>query len=276
VTKHAVAVSPHLDDAVFSAGGVLAGLAAGGYAVSLVTAFTGSVAEPTGFALRCQTERGIPPEVDYMALRRVEDRRAAELLGLAEAVHLDLPEAPHRGYHSPDALFHRVRPGDDAAARVAAALGPVLDARRPDLVLAPLGVGAHVDHLVVGEALAWLDHPAPLVRWRDVPSALREPATKPRTDERGIPIDGHLDRKLAACAAYGSQLGFAFGGEERMREQLSAFAHAEGTRLGVDGPAEALVEPPPDRRRERAKREEAERQERVALAKLRAQIVTGP
>jgi LmbE family N-acetylglucosaminyl deacetylase len=274
--KRAVAVSPHLDDAVFSAGGVLAGLAAGGYDVSLVTVFTGSVAEPSGFATRCQTDKGIPPEVDYMALRRDEDLRAVALLGLEEAVHLDLPEAPHRGYHSAEELFHRVRPGDDGAARVAAALGPVLDARRPDLVLAPLGTGEHVDHLVVTEALRWLDHPAPLVRWRDLPYALREPATKPRTDERGIPVDGHLDRKLAACAAYGSQLGFQFGGEERMREQLTAFAYAEGTRLGVDGPAESLVEPPPDRRREKAKREEAERQDRVALAKLRAQIATGP
>ena len=42
-----VAVSPHLDDAVFSAGGTLARLAAAGHEVTVVTVFTGSVARTT-------------------------------------------------------------------------------------------------------------------------------------------------------------------------------------------------------------------------------------
>lgn len=46
---------------------------------------------------------------------------------------------------------------------------------------------------------------------------------------------------LAACGAYGSQLGFQFGGEAAMREQLTAFHLAEGRRLGFDEPVEALT-----------------------------------
>ena len=109
--RRAVAVSPHLDDAAFSAGGVLAGLAAAGWDVALVTVFTATVPEPTGFALACQTDKGFGPEVDYMALRRDEDHAAAAVLGLGEVVHLPLPEAPHRGYGSPAELFGRVRDG---------------------------------------------------------------------------------------------------------------------------------------------------------------------
>jgi LmbE family N-acetylglucosaminyl deacetylase len=269
----ALLLSPHLDDVAFSCGGAMRRLADAGWDAVLCTVFTRSVPGPEGFALACQLDKGLGPEVDYMALRREEDRAAAAVLGVAEVVHLPLAEAPHRGYGSPADLFGRVRADDVAAARIAAALGPVLDRIGPDRIFAPLGLGGHVDHRVTIDALAWLRHPAPVVRWRDAPYALREPVAGRRGDETGIPIAGQLARKLDACAAYRSQLGFQFGGEAAMRAQLTAFAEAEGRRLDAGGPAEALVEPGPDPRRERAERAEAERRDRAALAKLRAQIL---
>jgi LmbE family N-acetylglucosaminyl deacetylase len=151
--------------------------------------------------------------------------------------------------------------GSAAPAVVAAALGPVLDTERPDRILAPLGSDPGAEHAVVLDALAWLAHPAPVVRWREVPHTLQAPPVAPLPDERGIPIAAQLARKLDACRAFGD-----------WREQLAAFHAAEGERLGVDGPAEALVEPPPDPRRERARRAEAEREERAAMARLRAQL----
>jgi LmbE family N-acetylglucosaminyl deacetylase len=252
--RHAVAVSPHLDDAVFSCGATLAGLAAGGWEITLVTVFT---AAPPGAA------------DEAMGVRRAQDRAAAERLGVGEVVHLGLPEAPHRGYET---VFTGVRDADDAPALAAAALGPVLDGRPPDRILAPLGLDGHVDHLVVGEALEWLSHPAPVVRWRDTPYALREVPPGRLPGETGIPVAAQLERKLAACAAYVAEVADHFGGEAAMRAALTAFHEAEGRRLRVGGPAEVLVEPPLDPRRERAKRREREREERAALAKLRAQI----
>ena len=83
----ALAISPHLDDAVFSAGGTLAHLATAGWRVVMATVFTASVPEPKGFALACQLDKGLSPEVDYMGLRRDEDLTAADELGV-EAVHL--------------------------------------------------------------------------------------------------------------------------------------------------------------------------------------------
>ncbi|WP_207955961.1 PIG-L deacetylase family protein [Rubrobacter marinus] len=77
----ALFVSPHLDDVAFSCGGALALLAREGWRTVLATVFTRSVPDPTGFALACQTDKGLPPEVDYMALRREEDREAARRLG---------------------------------------------------------------------------------------------------------------------------------------------------------------------------------------------------
>src|SRR5438309_440747 len=40
----------------------------------MVTAFTATVLPATGFALACQLDKGLSPEVDYMALRRDEER----------------------------------------------------------------------------------------------------------------------------------------------------------------------------------------------------------
>jgi hypothetical protein len=50
---------------------------AAGWEVTVATAFTRSVPDPQGFALACQLDKGLPPEVDYMALRRRRMRRPA-------------------------------------------------------------------------------------------------------------------------------------------------------------------------------------------------------
>ena len=118
----ALALSPHLDDAAFSCGGLLASLAQDGWRVVMATLFTGSVADPKGFALACQLDKGLPAEADYMALRRDEDVRAATELGIAAPIHLSFREAPHRGYGSAPELFSQTR-GDDA---IKADLAPAL------------------------------------------------------------------------------------------------------------------------------------------------------
>ena len=212
-----LAVSPHLDDAVFSAGARLARLADAGHDVTVVTCFTASVPGPTGFALACQTDKGLAPEVDYMALRRDEDRAATAVLG-ATPVHLPLREAPHRGYDSAPALFAGVRPGDVAWQDVLAALEPY-DA---DLWLAPQGLGGHVDHLQVVRAVAALGRPT--LWWRDAPYALRAPDAEPSpslpTGLTSVALPEDRDRRGDACARYATQLGFQFGGVAGMRAAL--------------------------------------------------------
>ncbi len=221
----AVAISPHLDDAVFSAGATLARLADANWQVEIVTVFTASVPDPAGFALACQLDKGLGPEVDYMALRRAEDAEAVRRLGLGRPpVHLPFREAPHRGYDSAPALFAGPRHGDAAIVEeVRAALAPLLEGAQ--LVLAPAGLGGHVDHLQVLAALAPLARP---VLWHDQPYALRLDRPPPTGCEDGC--RRHLrERKLRAAAAYASQLAFQFpsrggvpAGEPAMRRALGA------------------------------------------------------
>ncbi|HWN26381.1 MAG TPA: PIG-L family deacetylase [Actinomycetospora sp.] len=224
-----VAVSPHLDDAVFSAGGTLARLADAGHEVVVVTVFTGSVAAPTGFALACQTDKGLAPDVDYMALRRDEDAAALARLGV-RGEHLGLLEAPHRGYDSPAALFAGRHAGDDVADAVTRAVAPWIE--RADLVLAPQSVGDHVDHQVVTTVVAAIAEPDRTAWWRDTPYAVRHPDAAGAPEVAGtdvaVALDGVLDAKADAAAAYATQVGFQFGGREHVAPVLADLARREG------------------------------------------------
>ena len=232
----ALALSPHLDDAAFSCGGTLATLARGGWRIVMATLFTASVPDPAGFALACQLDKGLPAEVDYMRLRRAEDVAAADALGLPAPVHLSFREAPHRGYRSAPELFADLRPDDGIGPDLTAALAALLADTTPDLVLAPQAIGGHVDHVQVVRAFRAADNAAPVLWWRDFPYTTRDadPKQPLRTlfsdlPVRAIGLDADAQsRKLAACAAYATQIGFQFGGAAGLRERL---AREEGREL---------------------------------------------
>ncbi|MGH8910462.1 MAG: PIG-L deacetylase family protein [Egibacteraceae bacterium] len=238
----ALFLSPHLDDVAFSIGATLIGLARHGWRTVLATAFTASVPNPSGFALACQTDKGLGPEVDYMALRRAEDEVFAERAGVDELCWLAHPEAPHRGYDSPAALFGPPRDDDDAVvAGLAADLRRLLARLDPGRVFAPQAVGGHVDHrqlvraaleaartLCRGDRVCW---------YRDLPYGLRDPSAAPPLPlpsglaEQTIDISATASAKVAACAAYRSQLGFQFNGPT-------------GLAILADPPVERLLAPP--------------------------------
>ena len=227
----ALALSPHLDDAVFSAGGILARLAGRGWDVVVATVFTRSVTAPLGFALRCQLDKGLSADVDYMALRRDEDAAACAVIG-AQPRWLDFAEAPHRGYGSATSLFGDVHPGDAIARSIDAAFATLIDSLRPDMILAPQAIGGHVDHVVTVGALRSLRRPEPCLWWRDFPYVARDTAPKrPFADvfdvcaERPVRIDPV--RKRRACEAYASQLGFQFGGARGLADRLLATGGVE-------------------------------------------------
>jgi LmbE family N-acetylglucosaminyl deacetylase len=226
-----LAVSPHLDDAAFSAGATLATLTAHGHRVTLATAFTAA---------------GGPSSDDAMAVRRIEDMQAAARLGVQRIVHLPFPEAPGRGY---DDLAGPLRADDDVAPDVRAALDTL---GVFDLVLAPLALGEHVDHRQLRRALGLSgrgDDPEPVARfargslalWRDTPHVIHGDDPPTPGDDAVVVSGDALCRKLAACACYTTTTGAEFGGEPRMRQMLSDLAFEEGSRHGRPAPAESFA-----------------------------------
>ena len=208
-----LAISPHLDDVVFSCGGYLAQRRRPWHCV---TVFTGSVSKPEGFALACQTDKGYGPEVDYMALRRAEDARSVQSLG-GTYEHWPLREAPHRGYASAPLLFAGTLPGDGGTVdAIVERLLPLLQSGRFTEVLYPVGAGNHVDHEQVVAAVRRLRPAFPDLQFRqyfDQPYTNKFPERTPsRVGAEVIRLSPRTAaRKWGACEGYGSQVKFQFG-----------------------------------------------------------------
>lgn len=238
-------LSPHLDDAIFSAGALMAALSERGVEVICVTYFTASVPDPTGFALACQTDKGYAPEFDYMAMRRAEDVAACAAVG-AKAVHLPFREAPHRGYESAKMLFAPPLARDaDILLELARATQQLIEQYQPTAVFLPKCVGNHVDHWQLRRAVESIRarYPElPFYLWYDQPYLMKHPAERPTGELPSLDVSTlsrpnrqthsnsttyaydasrYHERKMAGCAAYGSQLGFQFGGAPAMREQYA-------------------------------------------------------
>lgn len=232
-------LSPHLDDAVFSCGALISALSSH-EPITVITCFTQSVADPQGFALECQRDKGLADDVDYMALRRAEDSDAMRLLG-ADYIWYELPEAPHRGYHSAADLFGGIHPDDTyVAGPLVQRISETLSRTGAEALYYPLGAGNHVDHLQVVVAVDELRKNFPelrYVQYYDQPYANKHPkdypglssfhAMEPKRlndlgpgDYRYIARQSNLQRKWSACEAYRTQLPFQFGTKERMHSLL--------------------------------------------------------
>jgi LmbE family N-acetylglucosaminyl deacetylase len=185
---------------------------------------------------------------NYLALRRAEDTAAARHLGAAAVRWLDLPEAPHRGYHSPAALFADLLPADDVGPELTTLLAAAVAETAPQLVFAPQSLGLHVDHRQVMQAVAVVPPTVPVLWYRDTPYIIRQPdalpAPKLPADLAELPLPpsaAALTFKVAASQAYASQLGFQFGNAEQVRVKLTQLASAEGQAAGLGQVAERFA-----------------------------------
>lgn len=153
------AISPHLDDAVLSAGGLLERVAQ----PAVVTVFAGHP-EPLPQLTEWDADCGFAQGADVVALRRDEDHRALQRLG-ATPNWLDFL----------DSQYSESRP---SANDIAVELETLLAAGRYDTVAFPLGID-HEDHQLTHDACALLLGRAELaanwVVWADVPYRVRKP-----------------------------------------------------------------------------------------------------
>jgi LmbE family N-acetylglucosaminyl deacetylase len=234
-----IVVSPHLDDAVLSCGGRLAATAEAGGRARVVTLFAGDdpvdPVNPLAIELRRIWELE-PGKV--MAARRAEDLEACRRLGV-EADHRDLPEALYRTnadgsplYPTLRSLYGSLSQEDGEATNRAEAL--IRELPPTDLLLAPLGVGGHVDHLLVrraaeqsGRQVAFYEEfPYAEWKWFAVSRALgRKRDWRPES----MPLPAALlERKREAILAYRSQVPAMFRAEGRLGKQLRRHARRAG------------------------------------------------
>jgi LmbE family N-acetylglucosaminyl deacetylase len=154
---HLAAVSPHMDDAVLSCSGLIAGAPA----ATVITVFAG-FPPPRTEVTDWDRESGFADGDDVVAIRRAEDQAALARLD-ARPVWLEFLDSQY--------VLDPLQPATPS--EIAMALRAVLRDRKPDTIAIPLGL-SHTDHERTHEACALLlrESPELAVNWvafTDVP-----------------------------------------------------------------------------------------------------------
>jgi LmbE family N-acetylglucosaminyl deacetylase len=234
-------LAPHFDDAVLSCGGQMWDMWQRGHSVRVITLFAGPPpADLPPFARVQHRMWGDPPDANV--LRRAEDTVACARLGCFDLHHLEFPDAVYRLgstgeplYGSEEAIFGQIHPEEhDFVTGLARVVRRYLP--QDATVLAPLGMGNHVDHqlaFTVGQSLlgeGWrvkFYEELPYVDWPGVVEHTRAARQRQGLRARSIPISAEaLAARVEAMAYYRTQIPVLYGDELNMRERLHAVASA--------------------------------------------------
>jgi LmbE family N-acetylglucosaminyl deacetylase len=170
-------ISPHLDDAVLSAGGLIYEQARSGTPVEIWTLMCGypPPGEFSPYAELLHKQWGFSSADETVRKRQEEDRRAAAVLG-AQAVHFDFLDCIYRRGSNGEWLYSDFslppHPGDaglpdQIAGTITARLQP------DDVLVCQLAVGSHVDHVLVRQGAERVGRP--LLYAIDIPYFFTKP-----------------------------------------------------------------------------------------------------
>jgi len=236
-------ISPHLDDAVLSAGGLIHEQVRAGMEVEIWTILCGFPPneELSPFAQMLHQEWGIPAATDLINTRRAEDINAAKILG-AKTVHFDYLDCIYRRGKNGDWLYSDVFvPLHEEEADLAAQIAESISARlKPgDKLVCQLSIGSHVDHVLVRRAVELLARP--LFYDADIPYLFNAPHDL-APNIIGMKENTHRITKLSlgawqgAIAEYTSQLSMLFESLEDMRVKIQGYwAENRGMHLWLHG-----------------------------------------
>src|ERR1700751_3490451 len=152
-------LSPHLDDAVLSVGGIMERATNSGVTVFAATTFTADANQAVASSPRVKELHSLWGLGDNPTLiRREEDIAAVQSLG-SDYLHGNLPDAIYRTdtdghalYATTTAVFSEPSPKEEIWLTLRSLLEEWLKVVKPNIVLCPLAVGRHVDHVITSEA----------------------------------------------------------------------------------------------------------------------------
>jgi LmbE family N-acetylglucosaminyl deacetylase len=170
VTSATILLSPHLDDIAYAVGGSLLKKAFPP-PYKAVTVFSKSAYSPFSSAK-------LSPE-EATRVRKDEDRAYFSSLGI-DVIHLDLPEAYQlRGYTSLKSIFEVRQSIDDPIFNDAAEkIHQTMASFSGGYLVMPLGIGNHVDHLIVSDACLSTGPRWRRIYYEDLPYATSYPLSR--------------------------------------------------------------------------------------------------
>lgn len=229
-----VVLSPHLDDAALSCGGLIAAALARGERALVVTLCTAAPPPEGPFnavAVEFHADWGLEAAA-VMDTRLAEERLSMQRLAV-DYYWADLLDAIYRvpdAYYSRDTLFAEPTADDPLHAQLRELLAELRRRAPAARFYAPLGVGSHVDHLVTLAAARAAALPA-LSLYEDVPYVLQPGALEMRLEHAGQGLEPRLEPfdaaalavKIDSIDAYVSQVGELFGGSAPMAEAITRY-----------------------------------------------------
>ena len=236
---HFIYLSPHLDDAVFSCGGLIRDQVDHGHTVEIWTICAGN--PPDGplseFAQTLHDRWGLGR--DAVSMRRAEDVNACARVGAVHR-HFNLPDCIYR--RDPVSLSHFYTSDfgifADLAELEVKQLAPELASswkkqlREGAVVVSPLGFGGHVDHKLVRIAADLMQ--VPLQYYADTPYVLvweaELPGLLPENTRMTLHAisDDEMQAWVEANAAYESQISTFWGSVEEMETVFRGYAALHG------------------------------------------------
>jgi LmbE family N-acetylglucosaminyl deacetylase len=225
-----VFLSPHLDDAVFSCGGLISYLSEKGISTQIWTVFsdqTQEVSELTPFAqsLHSKWHAGDHPYIP----RKEEDSRACKTVG-AQKVHFGYLDCIYRRF--PETNKPMVSSDEDLFRSIAPEEFPLVDQitadfrsrlEEPSIWVSPLSLGNHLDHRVVRSAAEKMRKL--LLYYADLPYAFSiPPQSIPGMIQFSFDIpETNLNIWGKGVLQYSSQISSFWKNEKEMVEQYSAY-----------------------------------------------------
>jgi LmbE family N-acetylglucosaminyl deacetylase len=229
-------LSPHLDDAVLSAGGLIREQTQAGIPVEIWTLMCGFPEEGvlSNFASALHMLWGFSTVEEVVQGRRTEDEQAATLLG-ARSLHFDFLDAIYRRdakgeWLYPENISLDPQPSDsDLPASMAESISVRL--LPDDVVVCPLGIGRHVDHVLVRAAGDLLGHA--LWYYADIPYLFNHPehlapATNGMSSVNHPVSDESLKAWTNAVQVYRSQLSTVFADPDEIPRLFREYCHQNG------------------------------------------------
>jgi LmbE family N-acetylglucosaminyl deacetylase len=225
-------LSPHLDDAIISCGGLIYKQIQAETDVEIWNLMSGippSIAPLSELARTFQAGWGTNSAKETLRLRLKEDQLAALCVG-ARPSYFDFLDCIYRCDENNRPLYSAdifVPPHVDdmlLIEDIASILGEkILD---EDILVCPLALGSHPDHVIVRDAAERIRHP--LRYYADLPYLLRYPEAISETTENLVSEICSLSEidLLAwqeAIAAYETQLMMLFGSKEIMLSEIEQY-----------------------------------------------------
>lgn len=233
-------LSPHLDDAVFSCGGLIWDQNRMGADVEIWTLFAGDPPDQDYSQYAQSLHQDWDLADNMIKVRRAEDQQACQILGVTSR-HFSYPDCIYRKssrgkyyYQSEEDIFGGLHPEDlDLIDIIVADLE---DQFPPDIkVIAPLGIGNHVDHDLIRKVSSRLkiqieyyaDYP--YVKKPEGIEILTLLADSSDWQNQLFGVSGEaLNKWHLAASAYTSQIPIFWEDEKQLLKELSEFRDIMG------------------------------------------------